>query len=480
MINRNPNNKSFSFGTYALVKKYYSKLELFDVIDKLKSKGVPLDKLVKGQTTYKISHNLSVHKCAGWMNQPHILNQFQLKGFHEKTLYRSLEILGQNEELVLLGIRNKLFSKYKFRHTNINLDWSSLVLHGRASPLGKHGFSSDRRPDKEQITFGVGELRRPINIPFVLTVKEGNVPSKTHFKDTFSRSVKHLKLKSLIVIDRGANTKKNKELIRDKKMHYLTARILSGKDDKIISEFSKLEAKKIVRVRNKRTKEKETIYCKKSKSGDEFLYTCFSPKLYEQHITTKQKRIDEDMEMIKQLSEKLKAGKKLKLKQKSINLPDKIITQKVLIQEKLIRSSDKQLREHLEHIRLNGREGIYILESSKNLTEKQAIEIYKSKDSIEKTMHSLKNEIEIKPSRVWTESSIKGALIIGFLAQLFISLARFESEKLKLLSTTTILESLKNLTLTIKNSGKGLIEQIISNVDWISKEILPNLKLKLG
>ena len=95
-------------------------------------------------------------------------------------------------------------------------------------------------------------------------------------------------------------------------------------------------------------------------------------------------------------------------------------------------------------------------------------------------MNSLKNEIEIKPVRVWTDSSIKGALIIGFLAQLFISLSRFESEKLKSFSTTTILNSLKNLTLTIKNSGNGLIEQIISNIDENSKVILPNLLVDPG
>lgn len=472
MINKNPNNKSFSVGAFEFVKKYYSKLGLFDVIGKLKSKGISIDKLTKGMITFKVEHNLSVHKCGGWINQPYILNQFQLKPFHEKALYRTLETIGQNEELVITGIQDKLFSKYKFKCTDSNLDWSSLVLHGNASPLAKFGFSSDKRPDKKQITFGVGELAKPINVPFVLTIKAGNIPSKTHFKDTFLQSIKHLKEESLIIVDRGANTKDNKALVRSKKMHYLTARILSGKDSKIISEFSKLKAKKI--VLKKKDKQKETVYYKKLKQGEEFLYVCFSAKLHEEQISKKQKKINEELETIKQLSEKIKAGKKIKNK-KLINLPDKIIEHRVSIQKKLITQTDKELRKYLEEIHINGREGFYILESSKNLTGKQAIQAYKNKDSIEKVMNSLKNEIEIKPVRVWTDSSIKGALIIGFLAQLFISLSRFESEKLKSFSTTTILNSLKNLTLTVKNSGSGLIEQIISNIDEVSKVILPNL-----
>jgi transposase len=242
MINRNHDNKSFSVGIFNFVKKYYSKLELFDVIGKLKCKGIPIDKLVKGMVSFKLEHNLSIHKCGEWMNQPHILNQLQLRSFHEKALYRALETLGQNEILIMNSLQDKIFSKYEFEHTHSNMDWSSLVLHGEASPIGKKGYSSDRRPDKEQITFGVSELAKPINIPYVLTVKKGNVPSKTHFKDTFLGSVKHLKKESLIIIDRGANTEPNRKLVRSKEMHYLTARILSGKDNKVISEFSKLKA----------------------------------------------------------------------------------------------------------------------------------------------------------------------------------------------------------------------------------------------
>ena len=60
------------------------------------------------------------------------------------------------------------------------------------------------------------------------------------------------------------------------------------------------------------------------------------------------------------------------------------------------------------------------------MTLAEALERYRKKDSIEKIFHSLKNEIEIKPLRVWTENSIRGAILIGFLAQLFVSLVRYE------------------------------------------------------
>lgn len=75
------------------------------------------------------------------------------------------------------------------------------------------------------------------------------------------------------------------------------------------------------------------------------------------------------------------------------------------------------------------------------MTLKQALRTYRKKDSIEKIINSLKNEIEIKPLRVWTDDSIYGAVIVGFIAQMFMSLMRYEFAELKHTSTKFIKKS---------------------------------------
>jgi len=52
---------------------------------------------------------------------------------------------------------------------------------------------------------------------------------------------------------------------------------------------------------------------------------------------------------------------------------------------------------------MNHREGFFKLESSMNLTASEVYEIYRRKDSVEKLIESLKNHINIKPLRVWSE-----------------------------------------------------------------------------
>jgi transposase len=105
------------------------------------------------------------------------------------------------------------------------------------------------------------------------------------------------------------------------------------------------------------------------------------------------------------------------------------------------------------------------------LTLEEALKIYRKKDSIEKIMHSLKNEVNIKPLRVWSDNSIYGALLIGYLAQLIISLIRYDYPELKNTSTKFIKISLSNLTVTVEKIKLMKKRVIYSNFNLINELI---------
>ena len=142
------------------------------------------------------------------------------------------------------------------------------------------------------------------------------------------------------------------------------------------------------------------------------------------------------------------------------------------IQTKLIELSEDDAVKLLEDKFITGREGFFCLKSSKNLTLPEALLTYRKKDSIEKIFNSLKNEIEIKPLRVWTDKSIYGALIIGFIAQVFVSLIRFKIPELKHTSTKFIKTALSNLTVTVDSWMRKTKRFIHSNFDAINTMIL--------
>ncbi len=454
-------NISFPIGTVMTVQKYCDKLNFKEIFDKYKTKGIPLSNLIEALLAYKLSENRSISKASNWINREEVLNEFNLNSFEERTLFRVLELIGDNYEEVILDIKTNLSSKYTFEHTDVNMDWSSLILWGKKAPLGAHGYSRGHRPDKKQITFGVAELRNPINIPIGLTIEKGNVNDQEHFQKTFTQTIDIIKEKSLIVFDKGANSKENLSSIEARKMKYLTAKKMNKSTDKWIEEFD-IVTSELVSL-------EDEIYGIKYEFPNRIDYLYFSKKLYFEQIESRNRKIERQLKEAQELQISIEKEHKLP---KRFQVDNPLIDISYEYQTKLVELDEKQARLLLEKSTINNREGFFMLTSSENLTLHTALKIYREKDSIEKIMHSLKNEIEIKPLRVWSDKSIYGAILIGFIAQLIISLIRYDYKDLKKTSTKFIKTSLMNLTVTIEKINNIKKRKIYSNFDQINELIL--------
>jgi len=455
-------NISFPIGSILAVKNHYKKLRLHSVFSKFKSRGIDLNSLIEGLLSYKLTENLSIVKASDWMNRTEVLETFGIRGFEQKTLYRVLNILGDNREEIMMNLQDRLFEEYDFEHTNINMDWTSIVLFGDKCPIAKRGYSRDHRPDKKQITVGVSELSSPINVPIGMTVKEGNVNDQVHFTDTFEQVVDRLTEDSIVVFDQGANRKENLDRIEAHKLKYVTSRQLNKSDDKTwIKSFNKTNAELV--------DERYGIYGMKRKFPSRINYLFFSEKLFNDQMESKLRKVDRLFKEAELIQKSLERNRGLP-KRYRINNP--LIDCEYSYQTKLAMIDEYHAKEILKKACITGREGFFCLVSNIDLTLSEVLQIYRQKNSIEKIFDSLKNEIEIKPLRVWTDISIYGALIIGFLAQLIMSLIRFDHKELKHTSVKFIKYSLMNLTVTIEKAKHGLRRLIYSNFDPISTQIL--------
>ncbi len=453
-------NISFPVGTTLAVKKYSEKLCFEHIFSKFKQRGVPLKGLIEALISYKLSENLSLTRGSDWINREEILNEFDLNSFEQKTLYRAIETIGEHHQEVILDLQDVLFSQYDFCHTDVNMDWSSLVLWGDKANLAKYGYSRDHRPDKKQITFGVTELRNPINIPIGLTIARGNVNDQTHFQTTFDQVSGCLKKESLVIFDKDANGKDNLNSVIAAKMQFLTAKKLNTSDDKLIKKFWNLKPELI--------DSEKGIYGIKIAFPKRTNYFFFSEKLQKENIASALRKAERQLKEAKEIERAALNGKALP---KRFQINNVLVKAKIEYQTKLQNLSDKQAFELVKKESITGREGFFCLMSSENLTLKEALFIYREKDSVEKIMHSLKNEINIKPLRVWSDNSIYGALLIGYLAHLIISLIRYDEPKLKNFSTKFIKISLSNLTVTIEKLKNLRKRRIYSNFEPINQLI---------
>ena len=143
------NNICFPIGTILAVKKQYKRLDFSRVFFKHKKEGRNINSLMMALVSYKLTDNFSISKATDWINRDEVLDTFGLEQFDKRTLYRHLETIGKNREEIIAGIQDCLFEKLDFEHTNINMDWTSIVMYGDKSSLGKYGYSRDHRPDKK-------------------------------------------------------------------------------------------------------------------------------------------------------------------------------------------------------------------------------------------------------------------------------------------------------------------------------------------
>jgi transposase len=443
------------------VQKYYQKLDLDTVFGKHKKKGVDINLLLQALVSYKLTENQSISKASEWINRKEVLEEFSLTEFEERTLFRVLEIVGANRNEIMLDTQDALFSKYDFPHTNANMDWTSFVLYGEKCPLGKHGYSRDHRPDKKQITVGLGELASPINVPFGLTINSGNLNDQMHFKETFDQIKRKLRDGSLLVYDRGGNSKENNESVLAEKMKYLTGKKLNRSDDKRIKEFDKIRATLVDK--------EDRVYGIKYRFPSRIDYFYFSEKLMREQIESSIKAAHRKFEEARLLQECLDKNKELPAR---FRIKNELVDITYSYQTKLKELGEQEALRYVMTHTITGREGFFCLTSSEDLTLKQALETYRQKDSIEKLINSLKNEIEIRPLRVWSENSIYGAILIGFLAQLIMSLIKYDHEELKHTSVKFIKISLMNLTVTVEFLPHKAKREIYANFDPINELIL--------
>lgn len=452
-------NINFPIGTTLAVQKYTEILQLNRILSQFKQKGIPLPQLIDAFLTYKLSENMSLTRGSDWINRPDILELFELKPFEQRTLFRAIETIGANYQQIILDLQDVLFDLYDFERTDVNLDWSSLILWGDKAQIGKYGYSRDHRPDKKQITFGITELRKPINIPIGLTIAPGNVNDQTHFQTTFNQVKKKLHPNSKIIFDKGANGLENLNAIIASKMQYLTAKQLNKSDMKLTKSFNTAASE---------FSEVETgVYGLIQSFPSRCNYLFFSEKLKQEQIASALRKAERQLREAKDIQTALQKGKIPK--RFTVNNP--LVQAKIEYQTQLQDISELQAFELVKNAAITGREGFFCLTSSEDLTLEEALTIYREKDSVEKIMNSLKNEINIKPLRVWSDNGIYGAVLIGYLAHLIISMIRYDEPKLKNISTKFIRLSLSNLTVTIEKLKNRQKRFILANFDPINQLI---------
>ena len=448
-------NTAFSIGAIALIDKVNKDHNLFNYLfDGLDSKQKQFVQLVKLLIHNKLNKDVSEHQ---------ILNVYpkelwEYLGFNkqpkERTIYRSLESIGKNINIVNAKVlnflkENKLLDKIQ------HIDWSSVFFQGKKADLAKYGYSRDHRPDKKQVAFGVTIGNN--NISSIITIQKGNVVDKIHLKRTLKIIAKVFEKNTLLVFDCGANTKENRTKIKKMDFNYLSLKQKKKTAYKKYIKIFKNEKKTTVIIKNQK------YTCVKVKDKENTKYIFFSKKRKKELIKGRNKRFIKELEKNKKILTKVKKGKEIK----------KIYTDEGYI---ILEGTLQKIFGKMKNPKISGIEGFFILESSLDEEPTQILKTYKNRDKTEKIIKAMKDGLGLRPIRHTNKNAIAGKILITYLANLVICLTlkkAAEPLKNKLLDIKLLKKIVNCLTLTRIYQKVGLRIIVLSN-------ITPNIKLIFG
>jgi transposase len=449
------------------IKKDYGYFDF--VLNKIAGKAKDFQEIVKSLIYNKLTDNVSINQI------PNIYPEeaFEYLGLDEtpaeRTFYRTIERLGDKFEFVLerhqqFLVQNNLVSKEQF------IDFSSTYFEGTKPELGALGYSRDGAPGKKQITFGISTGIN--NIPTALTIQKGNVPDKTHFDHTFNVAKKVLEKGSILIFDCGANTKTNKKMVRKGEYHYLTLKAKKKKSYRSIIQFFLQEKKNENTVKFEMN---DSIYeCVKLVKDNETNYIFFSEKLYQEQLQKREKKYQKLLEKNDKDLKKVKKGKNL----------GSVITKEGYI---ILHGSIQKTLAPISNPFINGLEGFFALESSVDDEPEKILSLYKDRDKAEKFIRGLKDGLELRPIRHWSNLAVKGYLLLTFLTNFLVNLTLYLAKKPIVRDIRLLRKFLNNLTLTVAYPPNAFKFTVLSNIsnevvsilgDFIKKYDDDSLKLR--
>jgi transposase len=380
--------------------------------------------------------------------------------------------------------------KKGIRPTKLTFDTTNFYTHiEHGEDLPKKGFSKDKRYDKNLI--GVGLTTSNDNIPFQTITYPANIPDVTLFSslfDSICKRVEEIEIpleKMTIVFDRGMNSTDNIEHVLDK-MHVIGSLPSSMCKDLFQIPLSNFEEEWENGKKNlvKAHRVKGVWYEKEFTGVIKFSETTKRKQMHEWE--TKKAVIMEKIEEIKSKLNRKGKGRKTTAKGLMNRVVDTLPKQfRGLFDYKVIENEgelqlDFNLNDTREKECLLGMGKTVVFTDKEDLTTKEIVEMYDSRNMIEDDIKWLKEKllIPVKPVYVRKDVKIRAHVflcVMGLLLHNYL-LYLIDDQKLTIQKLSNNLEKIR-MGLVHNRKGEKNAEFVIEEMNKETAEIFAKLQL---
>lgn len=402
-------------------------------------------------------------------------------------LYRSLDILSENKELLEKVIFNKHINVFNMRVDIVFYDVTTFHFESvKRDGFREFGYSKNGKFNEVQIVMGllVDMEGRPIGYElFSGNTFDGKTLSNSldKLKDRFNIN------KVIIVADRGINSKLNLKHIKDKGYDYIVSRRIKNLPEEIQKEIFLDENYKLI----KEDKEISDMTPEKKSDTNSKEEDIFKVKVmnYENKVKDIEGRwhILPEKLIITYSSKRAKKDREDRLR--LIEKAKKLVESGSLVKSEFKRGGRKYLK-HISGdelkfdidqeaiIRDESFDGYYGIQTSEEtLSEEEIISAYHKLWKIEESFRIMKSNLEVRPIFHWTERRIKGHFVICFLAFLLERTLEYKLKRADIKASPFKIREAINEMNFAKFESKGQTYYLKTKINSLGSQILRLMKI---
>ena len=392
-----------------------------------------LDKVINNNVVEVLAINRclspkSDYKVSDWYKET-ILPKLLGETINPTRIYRTLDEIyvftDSIQEHLYKKIRELKLDDYEL----IFYDITSSYFEQSECELAKYGLSRDHRRDKKQIILALAVTKK--GFPFYWKVFSGNTADTKTVKEFVSELTERFGIKkACLVMDKGMASNSNLEKIETEEFDYVGT--LRRSSIALIADMPWNHLRSIDENNVDRKKEyfqyhsRRAYYKELKRQGNVRHILCFNPEKFVQERKDRQEKIASIKRYLDNRNKELSRGKNKRnvevLREEVERYLEKRAAKKIIRFRLMSSGNTYQIKYHTDEEGIKEAsklDGVWVIMS--NVAEAspgELIDAYRNRMEIERTFHSLKSFVEIRPLYHHYEERIKAHVTVCVLGYL--------------------------------------------------------------
>ena len=436
---------SLDFGTTAFVRVIDERIGLKDAVNSVmghKGKGMSPGDYILLFIMNRLSDPSSKEGIERWMQRDYASIIYGKRG--SQDFWNLMDRITDEDMKRIMGrLRDKL-EALGYDFSKIFVDASNMYTFMETNDMAKRGHNKKHRYDLKQISYYIAANYD--YIPLFWNSYAGNVNDSK----TFPEMIEQMPEDSTIIFDRGYNSKRNIDLIGDRR--YIGA--LKQSDHRDIMKLDVGKDSHIEIVRN--------VYGK-----DHRIIVYHSSSLEKRKKETFMRSFERIILRAKKIMD---SGDSDSMEKARMYLESERLNETILLPSLEIN------RERMdERLSMMGKNAVFT-----NITDMDAesiIDLYKKRNRVENCFRTINTVGIAFPVYHWTPQKIRVHMFFSLIAYLFLALIRMIVKPIMDLYLTTVLEVISTIRIIYMTRGKGVREKLYSG-DERAKKIMERFDLE--